>query len=48
MNIRASSEDYLEAALIFHKKIGLVRSVDFARHMGYSKASISFAVSNLQ
>lgn len=48
MKLHASGEDYLEAILILRKKIGMVRSVDLARHMGYAKPSISHAVSNLQ
>lgn len=46
--IHASGEDYLEAVLVLQKKIGMVRSVDLARHMGYSKPSISHAVSVLK
>ena len=37
MKIHASGEDYLEAILILKKKSGMVRSVDLARHMGFSK-----------
>ena len=37
MKIHASGEDYLEAILVLQKKIGMVRSVDLARHMGFSK-----------
>lgn len=48
MKLRASGEDYLEAILILKKKMGMVRSVDLARHMGYSKPSISHAVSILR
>ena len=29
----ASGEDYLEAILVLQKKLGMVRSVDVARHM---------------
>jgi len=42
--IHASGEDYLEAVLILQKGKGMVRSVDLARHMGFSKPSISHAV----
>lgn len=48
MKLRASGEDYLEAVLILQKEKGLVRSVDLAQHMGFSKASISRAVSVLR
>lgn len=46
--IHASREDYLEAVLMLQQKKGVVRSVDLARHMGYSKPSISHAVSVLR
>ena len=48
MKIRASGEDYLEALLVLQTKKGMVRSVDLARHMGFSKPSISHAVSLLR
>lgn len=48
MSLRASGEDYLEAVLMLQQKHGAVRSVDLARHMGYSKPSISHAVSVLK
>ena len=50
MKIHASGEDYLEAMLILQKQMGesAVRSVDLARHMGFSKPSISHAVSVLR
>lgn len=48
MKLHASGEDYLEAVLMVQKKKGMVRSVDLARHMGYSKPSISHAVSILR
>ena len=38
MKLYASGEDYLEAILVLHKKMGRVRSVDVARHLGVSKA----------
>ena len=46
--IHASGEDYLEAVLMLQKKTGMVRSVDLARHMGFSKPSISHAVGVLR
>ena len=46
-SIHASGEDYLEAVLMLQKKNGMVRSVDLARHMGFSKPSISQSVINL-
>jgi len=50
MKIHASGEDYLEAVLILQKQKGesAVRSVDLARHMGFSKPSISHAVGVLK
>ena len=48
MKLHASGEDYLEAVLMLHRKYGMVRSVDLARHMGYSKPSISHAVGILR
>lgn len=48
MKIHASGEDYLEAILVLQKKIGMVRSVDLARHMGFSKPSISHVVGVLK
>ena len=50
MKIHASGEDYLEAILILQKQMGesAVRSVDLARHMGFSKPSISHAVGLLR
>ena len=48
MKIHASGEDYLEAVLILQKKQGMIRSIDLARHMGFSKPSISHAVGVLK
>lgn len=48
MSLGKSSEDYLEAVLMIQKKKGMVRSVDLARHMNYSKPSISHAVGILR
>lgn len=48
MRLGQSMEDYLEAILIIQKQKGMVRSVDLARHMGYSKPSICHAVSVLK
>ena len=48
MKLYASREDYLEAILVLHKKMGMVRSVDVARHLGVSKPSVCHAVAVLQ
>ncbi len=38
MKLHASGEDYLETILVLQKKLGMVRSVDVARHMESVKA----------
>ena len=48
MKLHASGEDYLEAILVLHKKMGTVRSVDVARHMEVSKPSVCHAVATLR
>ena len=48
MNLYASGEDYLEAILVLQKKLGMVRSVDVARHMEVSKPSVCHAVATLR
>ena len=48
MKLHASGEDYLETILVLHKKTGMVRSVDVARHMEVSKPSVCHAVSTLR
>lgn len=42
-----SIEDYLEAILVIQERSGHCRSVDVANHLGFTKASVSVAVSNL-
>ncbi len=48
MKLYASGEDYLEAVLVLQRKQGMIRSIDLARHMGFSKPSISHAVGVLK
>ena len=48
MKLHASGEDYLESVLVLQKKLGMVRSVDVARHMGVSKPSVCVAVNTLK
>lgn len=48
MTLHTSGEDYLEAVLMLKQKNGMVRSIDLARHMGVSKASVSHAVTTLR
>ena len=46
--ITPSGEDYLETILVLQKKLGMVRSVDVARHMEVSKPSVCHAVATLR
>lgn len=48
MKLHTSGEDYLEAVLMLQQRHDMVRSIDLARHMGYSKPSISHAVGVLR
>lgn len=48
MKLHASGEDYLEAVLMIQKEKGEVRSVDLARHLEFSRPSVSHAVSILR
>ena len=48
MKLHASDEDYLEAILVLHKKTGMVRSVDVARHLEVTKPSVCHAVATLR
>ncbi len=48
MRMQESAEMYLETIYVLSKKGGVVRSIDVAEHMGYSKPSVSRAVSNLK
>ncbi len=48
MNIYESAEDYLEAILVLKEQRGAVRSIDVARHLGFTKASISIAMKRLR
>ena len=48
MVLRQSGEDYLEAILALRQEKGVVRSVDVAQHLGFTKPSISRAVSILR
>ena len=48
MKLHASGEDYLEIILVLQKKLGMVRSVDVARHMEVSKPSVCHAVATLR
>lgn len=48
MHLQESGEMYLETILILKNRNGAVRSIDVANEMGYSKPSISRAVSHLR
>ena len=48
MALHQSGEDYLEAILALKQEKGTVRSIDVAQHLGYSKPSVSRAVSLLK
>lgn len=48
MAIQESGEMYLETILILSKKMGMVRSMDVASYMNYSKPSISRAIGILK
>ena len=48
MSLHQSGEDYLEAILELKENKGLVRSIDVAHHLNYSKPSVSRAVAILK
>ena len=48
MEIHESAEDYLECILKLSKEKPVVRSIDIAVEMNYSKPSISVAMKNLR
>lgn len=48
MAVHQSGEDYLETILLLKKKKGVVRSIDIARELNYSKPSVSRAVGILR
>jgi Mn-dependent DtxR family transcriptional regulator len=48
MSIQESGENYLETILILKERNGVVRSVDIAAELGFSKPSISRAMSILK
>ena len=43
-----SMEDYLETILILSKRLPVVRSIDIANELNYSKPSVSVAMKNLK
>ena len=48
MRIQKSAEDYLETILILSQKNGMVRSIDIAGALGFSKPSVSTAMKRLR
>ena len=48
MKIQESAEDYLEAILVLQQEKGTVHSIDVARHLEFSKPSVSRAVKLLR
>ena len=47
MQMRESSEDYLEAIFILRERNGTVRAVNVAEELSFSKASVSIAIRSL-
>lgn len=48
MEIRESSENYLETILMEKKRLGKVRSIDICNAMGFSKPTVSVAMKNFR
>ena len=48
MNYHASSEDYLETILILKNNNAIVRAIDIANKMNFSKPSVSVALRKLK
>ncbi len=48
MNTNESSENYLESILILSERLPVVRSIDIANYMNFSKPSVSVAMKNLR
>ncbi len=48
MHSNESAENYLEAILILSQKLPVVRSIDIANYLGFSKPSVSVAMKNLR
>ncbi len=48
MKIHESAENYLETILMLQNKKGMVRSIDIANELGFSKPSVSVAMKNLR
>ncbi len=48
MKLHESAEMYLETILVLKNRLGLVRSIDVANEMGFSKPTISVAMKNFR
>ncbi len=48
MNIYESAENYLETILSLKERLGMVRSIDIANELGFSKPSVSVAMKKLR
>ena len=48
MNLYESAENYLETILQLSQRHGLVRSIDIANELGFSKPSVSVAMKKLR
>ena len=48
MHSNESSENYLEAILVLSKRRPVVRSIDVANYLNFSKPSVSVAMKNLR
>ena len=48
MKIQESAENYLETILVLKERKGLVRSIDIANELEFSKPSVSIAMKNLR
>ncbi len=48
MKIHESAENYLETILMIRNKKGVVRSIDIANELDFSKPSVSVAMKNLR
>ena len=48
MKIQQSAENYLETIFVLTKRNGVVRSIDIANELGFSKPSVSVAMKSLR
>ena len=48
MHLQESGEMYIESIYVLNKRMGNVRSIDVCEHLGYSKPSVSRAMSLLK